>query len=140
MVVLVCFELGARFARLSRVGRRTEVTAHPDYLFRSLVSVVRNAISYRGEFGPLVISANEKDGVVSITVADSGPSLPAMELAEVFEPFYGPEPARQWETDGVGLGLAIVKTCTRACGGIVKCRNRSPTGLEVEIRLPAPEP
>ena len=83
------------------------------------------------------MSASEKEGVVSITVADSGPGIPAAELEEVFKPFYRPELARQRETGGVGLGLAIVKTCVEACGGSVKCRNRSPKGLEVEIRLPA---
>jgi len=38
---------------------------------------------------------------------------------------------------GAGLGLAIVKTCVEACGDTVQCRNRSPKGLEAEIRLPA---
>lgn len=70
-------------------------------------------------------------------VADSGPSLPEAELDHVFKPFYRPEFARQRETGGVGLGLAIVRSCVEACGGTVRCRNRTPTGLEVEIQLPA---
>jgi two-component system sensor histidine kinase CpxA len=87
-----------------------------------------------------VVSASEKRGVVSITVADNGSGIPASELEEVFKPFYRPELARQRETGGVGLGLAIVRTCVEACGGTVKCRNRSPKGLEAEIRLPAAKP
>jgi signal transduction histidine kinase len=35
-----------------------------------------------------------KGGVVLITVADSGPGIPAAELEEVFKPFYRPEYAR----------------------------------------------
>ena len=124
----------------THIEERTEVMAHPEYLFRSLANVVRNAIRYAGESGPIVVSASEKDGVVSIAVADNGPGIPEVELEGVFKPFYRPELARQRETGGVGLGLAIVRTCIEACGGIVKCRNRSPKGLEVEIRLPAPKP
>lgn len=124
----------------THIEERTEVMAHPEYLFRSLANVVRNAIRYAGESGPIVVSASEKDGVVSITVADNGPGIPEAELEGVFKPFYRPELARQRETGGVGLGLAIVRTCIGACGGIVKCRNRSPKGLEVEIRLPTPKP
>lgn len=122
------------------IDGQLEVIAHPDYLFRSLANILRNAIRYAGDAGPIVVSASEKGGVVSITVADNGPGIPASELEEVFKPFYRPEFARQRETGGVGLGLAIVRTCVEACGGTVQCRNRSPKGLEAEIRLPAAKP
>ena len=124
----------------TRIDERTEVMAHPDYLFRSLANVVRNAVRYAGDCGPIEISAQDKNGVVSITVGDNGPGIPEAELEEIFKPFYRPELARQRETGGVGLGLAIVRTCIEACGGTVGCRNRSPKGLEVEIRLPAAKP
>ena len=99
---------------------------------------MRNAIRYAGHAGPILISAKNGDGKVTITVADCGPGLPESELTEIFRPFYRPDSARQRETGGTGLGLAIVKTCIEACGGAVRCRNRSPTGLEVEISLLAP--
>jgi two-component system sensor histidine kinase CpxA len=124
----------------THIDAQLEVMAHPDYLFRSIANILRNAIRYAGDAGPIVVSASEKGGVVSITVADNGSGIPASELEEVFKPFYRPELARQRETGGVGLGLAIVRTCVEACGGTVKCRNRSPKGLEAEIRLPAAKP
>jgi two-component system sensor histidine kinase CpxA len=124
----------------THVDERTEVLSHPEYLFRSLANVVRNAIRYAGQSGPIMISAEEKDGMVSITVSDSGPGIPEAELESVFKPFYRPEYARQRETGGVGLGLAIVRTCIEACGGAVQCRIRSPKGLEVEIKLPIAQP
>ncbi len=43
--------------------------------------------------------------------------------------------ARIREGGGAGLGLAIVRTCVEACQGTVRCRNRTPSGLEVEMRL-----
>jgi two-component system, OmpR family, sensor histidine kinase CpxA len=121
----------------TRIDEHIEVMAQPDYLFRSLANVVRNAIRYAGAFGPIEISAESQDGMVSITVADHGPGLPETELGEVFKPFYRPELARQRDTGGTGLGLAIVRTCIEACGGTVECHNRSPQGLKVEMRLPA---
>jgi two-component system sensor histidine kinase CpxA len=120
----------------TNLDERTAVLAQPEYLARSLANVVRNAIRYAGECGPIVISAQEKDDMVSITVADLGPGIPEAELEAVFKPFYRPEYARQRETGGVGLGLAIVRTCIEACGGGVSCRNRPGKGLEVEIQLP----
>jgi two-component system sensor histidine kinase CpxA len=130
-------EAGAQTRIETHIDAQLEVMAQPDYLFRSLANIIRNAIRYAADAGPIVVSGSEKEGMVSITVADNGPGIPAAELEEVFKPFYRPEFARQRETGGAGLGLAIVKTCVEACGGTVRCRNRSPKGLEVEIRLPA---
>jgi two-component system sensor histidine kinase CpxA len=115
-----------------------EVMAEPDFLFRSLANLVRNAIRYAGHAGPIHVSAASLGKDVSIRVSDQGPGVPEAEIEEIFKPFYRPEFARQRETGGAGLGLAIVKSCIEACGGVVRCRNRSPRGLEVEIRLPAP--
>jgi two-component system sensor histidine kinase CpxA len=122
----------------TQLDDRLEVMAQPDFLFRSLANLVRNAVRYAGQAGPIQVSASSLGQDVSIRVTDQGPGVPDAEIEEIFKPFYRPEFARQRETGGSGLGLAIVKSCIEACGGIVRCRNRSPQGLEVEIRLPAP--
>jgi len=113
------------------------VLADPEYLLRSFSNLIRNSVRYAGAYGPIQITANsESDGVV-ITVADHGPGLPEEALEEVFTPFHRPEFARTRETGGAGLGLAIVKSCVEACRGTVRCRNRQPKGLAVDIRLAA---
>ena len=119
------------------IDERLEVRAYPDYLFRSLSNLVRNALRYAGDAGPITISATDDGNNVWIRIGDHGPGLPEGELDEVFKPFYRPESVRQRETGGAGLGLAMVGSCIEACGGAVQCRNRSPSGLEVEIRLMA---
>jgi two-component system sensor histidine kinase CpxA len=121
----------------TEISRELAVVAEPEYLFRSLANIVRNAIRYAGNAGPVRISARNGDGQVTITVADSGPGVPDKELEQIFKPFYRPDQARQRETGGTGLGLAIVKKCIEACGGTVACRNLAPRGLAVEVRLPA---
>jgi two-component system sensor histidine kinase CpxA len=121
----------------TQVDSNLDVMAEPDFLFRSLANLVRNAIRYAGHAGPIQVSAASIGKDVSIRVSDQGPGVPDAEIEEIFKPFYRPEFARQRETGGAGLGLAIVKSCIEACGGIVRCRNRFPRGLEVEIRLPA---
>lgn len=114
-----------------------QVLADPDYLFRSLSNLIRNSLRYAGDSGPIQITARcESEGVL-ITVADNGPGLPEEALEEVFAPFHRPELARTRETGGAGLGLAIVKSCIEACRGTVRCRNREPRGLAVDIRLAA---
>ena len=118
-----------------RVPDELAVAADPEYLFRALANIVRNAIRYAGQAGPIEISARQERGVVRIVVADQGPGIPEEELENVFRPFYRPEFARTRETGGTGLGLAIVRDSIEACGGRVVGRNRGPQGLEVVVEL-----
>jgi two-component system sensor histidine kinase CpxA len=112
------------------------VIANEPYLVRAISNLLRNALRYAGEAGPVRIEARQQDGRVLVTVADSGPGLPEESLEEVFAPFYRVEASRTPGQGGAGLGLAIVKSCIEACRGTVSCRNRKPSGLEVTISLP----
>ena len=111
--------------------------ADAEYLLRSLGNLLRNALRYAGEAGPITVSARREKNEVVIAVTDCGPGLPPEELDRIFTPFYRLEASRNRDHGGVGLGLAIVKSCVEGCRGQVRCRNRQPSGLEVEIRLAA---
>ena len=116
-------------------GKPLLALADREYLLRSLCNLVRNAVRYAGNSGPVVVSARRDREHVVILVSDSGPGLPAEELERVFTPFYRLEASRNREHGGAGLGLAIVRSCIEGCRGTVRCRNRQTAGLEVEIRL-----
>ena len=112
------------------------VMAEPEHLFRALSNVVRNSVCHAGNAGPIEVAARVEPGsTVCITVSDHGPGVPPESLEQIFAPFYRLDPART--QGGLGLGLAIVRNSIEGCGGSVRCRNRQPSGLEVEIRLPA---
>ena len=115
------------------------VLAQPELLARALSNLLRNAVRYAGQAGPIAVSALRRDDAVVVTVADQGPGVPEAALEQIFDPFFRAEASRSRDTGGVGLGLAIVKTCVEACQGTVSARNRAPQGLEVQIVLkPAP--
>lgn len=111
------------------------VIAYEPYLIRAVSNLLRNALRYAGESGPITVSARSEGERVVLTVSDCGPGLPEQSLDQVFAPFYRPEAARSRDTGGAGLGLAIVKSCIEACRGTVVCRNREPSGLEVTVSL-----
>ncbi len=119
----------------SSIDVAIDVLADPEYLFRAVCNLVRNAIRYAGAAGPILISARTTSGRAYLTVTDNGPGVPEESLEEIFTPFYRLDSSRDPATGGVGLGLAIVKTCIEACRGTVRCRNRKPSGLEVEIEV-----
>ncbi|MCI5165650.1 MAG: sensor histidine kinase [Candidatus Electrothrix sp. GM3_4] len=109
--------------------------ASADLLTRALANLLRNAVKYAGEAGPITVAAQEKDGLAILTVKDSGPGVAEEYLDRLFDPFFRPESSRDRDSGGVGLGMAIVKTCVAACQGTVSARNREPNGFAVTIRL-----
>lgn len=113
--------------------------AEPELLKRALANLVRNAIRYAGQAGPITVSASGHRERVTLTVSDCGPGVPEETLSQLFDPFYRVETSRARESGGVGLGLTIVKNCIEACRGTVACRNLSPTGFQVEIVLQGAE-
>ncbi len=116
-------------------GGELRVLAQPEGLFRAVSNVVRNSLRYAGSHGPITISAKVDGEHVLLSVADQGPGLPEDALDRVFTPFYRLDDSRSRESGGVGLGLAMVKSLVEASGGSVSCRNLSPSGLEVTMRL-----
>lgn len=120
----------------NEVSEEAQVIADPELIVRAVSNLLRNAIHYAGDAGPITVRANQLDGEVELTVADSGPGVPEGDLPKLFDPFYRVDTSRARETGGIGLGLSIVKTCIETCHGSVACRNRAPSGFEVVIRLP----
>ena len=118
-----------------QVDPEISALASADLLTRALANLLRNAVKYAGEAGPILVAAQEKDGQVILTVKDSGPGVAEEYLDRLFDPFFRPEPSRDRDSGGVGLGMAIVKTCVAACKGTVSARNREPNGFAVTIRL-----
>ncbi len=113
------------------------VMADPGLLSRAVANVVRNAVKYGADAGPITIKSKRHDDVVILSVSDAGPGVDPANIDRLFEPFFRPEDARTRETGGTGLGLSIVKTCVEACGGGVSAKNLTPRGFEVTLTFSA---
>ena len=74
----------------TQVDEHAEVMAYPEYLFRSLANLVRNAIRYAGDCGPIVISAQDKGRAILISVADQGPGIPEAETRSGIQTLLSP--------------------------------------------------
>jgi two-component system sensor histidine kinase CpxA len=112
-----------------------KAVANEEYLVRAISNLIRNAVRYAGDAGPILIRGQRLQDAVTIVVADSGPGVPEEALDKIATPFFRLEASRNRRQGGTGLGLAIVRSCVEACRGSVVFRNREPHGLEVTIRL-----
>lgn len=111
------------------------------HLRQVLVNLIGNAVKFTPEDGVIgVTTAVERtDGVEHgvIRVTDTGPGIPASELASVLEPFYRGEGAAH--AAGVGLGLAISLALVQRMDGTLTVESEVGTGSVFTIRLPLVE-
>jgi signal transduction histidine kinase len=76
-----------------------------------------------------------RDGRPCLSVADSGPGIPADERERVFARFY--RAAEAPPSTGSGLGLAIVRAVAQRHQAVVKLDDAPGGGLLVSCEFPA---
>ncbi len=116
------------------IPTRMTLRADPEQLYRVLANLLRNAreaIMTTGQPGEISVQAHEDDQAWWITVADSGPGLPAKARDKLFTPFEGG--ARK---GGTGLGLVISAELIRGHGGTLRLLKSDAEGTTFEIQLP----
>jgi two-component system sensor histidine kinase CpxA len=120
---------------ITKIDPEIHVVASAELLTRALANLIRNAVKYAGDTGPIDVFAERRKDEVAIEVRDTGPGVSEDLLDRLFEPFFRPEASRDRDSGGVGLGLAIVKTCVETCKGTVSAANLQPNGFAVTITL-----
>jgi signal transduction histidine kinase len=117
------------------IGPDMAARADSEHLYRVLANLARNAeqaIRGHGRPGTLTIAARAVGRAVEITVADTGPGMPAKALEHLFEPFRGGT-----RRDGTGLGLAIANELVTVNGGELRLVSSTTSGTEFRVVLPA---
>jgi signal transduction histidine kinase len=84
--------------------------AKQDAIIQVIYNLLDNAIKFCPPKGLLQLSVMETGGKIHVTVANSGPTIPAEELPRVFDRFHKLDKSRNRQQEGWGLGLYIVKT------------------------------
>ncbi|HLG59646.1 MAG TPA: ATP-binding protein [Vicinamibacterales bacterium] len=115
----------------------SHVDGDPAKLHDILRNLLENAVNYSPDGADVRLGATRVSGVYTITVADSGPGIPAEDLARVFERFYRVDKSRS-RPGGTGLGLAIVKHLVELHGGEARADNAERGGAVFTITLPTP--
>jgi PAS domain S-box-containing protein len=110
------------------------VAADAQRVGHALHNLLDNALRYTPPGGRVRLTATADDGKVTLTVADTGPGIPAEYLPHVFDRFF--RVPGQSQEGGTGLGLAIVREVTTAHGGTVSCESRPGQGATFRLTLP----
>lgn len=107
-----------------------------------LLNLLGNAIKFTPDDGEVGIEVGVGvDGLIDITVWDTGVGIPADELERVFDPFYQVEKnILSREKQGTGLGLAISRQLAQMMKGNLSVESKVGEGTRFTLSLPQAKP
>jgi len=104
-----------------------------------LDNLISNAIKYSAPETAVEVRIRAGEGPLVVEVLDRGIGLGATEMAEVFEPFFRSNAARE-KAGGMGLGLAVCRKIVEAQGGTITVSPRTGGGTVFRFTVPRAEP
>lgn len=111
-----------------------------DQIDQVLGNLVSNALKYTPEGGTIHLEAQKnEEGMLSISVRDSGIGIPKKDIERIFERFYRVDKARSRNMGGTGLGLSIAREIVKAHGGSISLQSEINEGSMVTFTLPLHE-
>jgi PAS domain S-box-containing protein len=114
------------------------VLADRDRVVQALGNLIGNALKFTPPGGRVTVGVRRAAGGVCISVADTGPGIPADQVPRLFDRYWQANTA---DRRGVGLGLSIVQGIASAHGGEVRVKTAEGAGTTFMLTLPAaPDP
>lgn len=118
-------------------GEPVHVRSVRRLLWEIVYNLCDNAVKYNQPGGNVNITVSEREGIVEMTVADTGIGIPKEDQSRVFERFYRVDKSHSRDTGGTGLGLSIVKHAAQHLGLTVGLESSPGKGTTVSIRFPS---
>lgn len=112
----------------------------PGLIERVLLNLLSNAFKFTPEGGRVQVGLEAAGERARLTVADSGPGIPAGFRPALFQRFRQAEGGSTRRFGGTGLGLAIVKDFVGLHGGTVSAGDAPGGGALFTIELPLRAP
>ena len=110
------------------------VPADDGQMRQALLALLINALDATASGGQIKVSTGRaEDGMVALTVSDTGMGVPPEHLDKIFTPFFTTKPVGQ----GTGLGLSACHGIVAAHGGEIQVQSEVGRGTRMTMLLPA---
>jgi PAS domain S-box-containing protein len=103
-----------------------------------LTNLLSNAVKYNVEGGRIHVSSRARDGMVELSVTDTGLGLSAEQMKDLFQPFNRLGRDRS-SIEGTGIGLVISQRLAEWMGGGLWVQSTAGQGSSFTLTLPQVE-
>jgi signal transduction histidine kinase len=112
------------------------VTGDERRISQVIFNLLSNAVKFTPDGGAVDVRANQEDGEIRVSVADTGPGIAAEDHERIFEEFQQTEAGVE-QHEGTGLGLALSKRLVELHGGRIWVDSELGKGSTFVFTLPA---
>jgi signal transduction histidine kinase len=106
----------------------------PSQIHQVLLNMLLNAIQAVGHDGKVVVSLENRDDYVAISIADNGPGIAPDALKNIFRPFF------TTKGHGTGLGLSLARRIVEDHAGRIEVTSSPGGGTTFVVLLPYERP
>ncbi|GHU03536.1 hypothetical protein FACS1894205_0250 [Alphaproteobacteria bacterium] len=111
------------------------VLADENRLQQILYNLIGNAIKFTDR-GKITVSAERVDGLIAVSVSDTGIGIPEDKFSTIFESFEQVDGSTAREYGGTGLGLSITKKLVELHGGAIDLASTLDEGSTFTFTMP----
>jgi two-component system sensor histidine kinase ResE len=105
-------------------------------LEQAFSNLVDNAVRHTPSGGTITLRARAANGLVRVTVHNTGSFIPSEDLSRVFERFFQVDRNRSRRPGRSGLGLSIAAEVVQAHRGTIEASSSRESGTEFTVILP----
>jgi signal transduction histidine kinase/DNA-binding response OmpR family regulator len=113
------------------------VVGDRERLTQVVANLLSNAIKYSPSGGRVEVSSERRNGMVRISIADSGIGVPADQQRHLFQKFFRVDSSDTREIGGTGLGLALSREIVEAHSGRMGFESVEGAGSTFWLELPS---
>jgi signal transduction histidine kinase len=116
------------------------VKADEEKISWAILQLLENAIKFTKPGGKVTLSIQSvTDGLVMVSIIDTGIGIPSNRLGEIFEAFHQLDGSSTRKYGGTGLGLALVRNILEAHGSLIEVKSVEGKGSSFKFPLLAVE-
>ncbi|PZX54842.1 hybrid sensor histidine kinase/response regulator transcription factor [Algoriphagus chordae] len=113
----------------------------PDKLEKVLFNLLSNAFKFTQEDGAITVALelqqeNEENGILILSVSDTGVGISKEDQENIFERFYTTEGHKQQLNQGSGIGLSLVQDFARTMKGEIRVESEPGMGSVFSLIIP----
>ncbi len=113
-----------------------EISADERKFKQILLNILSNAVKFTPEGGRIVVAARPADGVIEVSVTDTGIGIAPEDHEAVFEEFRQVGKDYTRKAEGTGLGLALTRKFVELHGGKIRLKSEPGKGSTFTFTLP----
>lgn len=123
-------------ARIDLTGAPLELELDADKITQVMNNLLSNALKFTPPKGEIRIALNAADGMIEVSVTDTGIGIAPQDLQRIFNKFEQVSANQPIGATGTGLGLPLAKEIVEKHGGAMRVESKTGKGSTFIFALP----